>query len=178
VRQQQTTVAGDQLYWSTALGTAWMGSSIQEQFDTAAVSQAMVRLSPLDTLFSEGLVAVLLGTPGRVLDSVSREQRCTIGAPAPEWAEQPPQPGEFIYAVGVAPEYYYEMSSWDEAERKARLNLARTVRVKVGALQEMDVQDHVLQREQLSVVLINSQTVARWRDAHERVFYVLARMGR
>lgn len=178
VRQQQTIVEGGQLFWSTALGTAWMGSSIQEHFDTAAVSQVMTYLSPLDKLLSRNLVAVLMGPPGDGFDPVWRERRSVAATRAPEWTEHPPLEGGCSYAVGVAPAYYYEMSSWDEAERNARLNLARTIRVKVGALQQMAVQDQALQREQLSVVLMNTQTVARWRDAQEGIFYVLVRMPR
>jgi hypothetical protein len=178
VRQQQTTVEGGQLFWSTALGTAWMGSSIQECYDTAAVAAAIATLAPLDTLFSDNLTAVLLGPLGSVLDPVWRERRSVTATRAPDWTEQPPHEIGFAYAIGVAPAYYYEMSSWDEAERNARLNLARTISVKVGALQQMAVQDQALQREQVSVVLRNAQTVARWVDPREGIYYVLVQKPR
>jgi hypothetical protein len=129
-------------------------------------------------LYSENLVAALMGPPGNGFDPVWCERRSVTATRAPEWTEHPPQEGGCSYAVGVAPAYYYEMSSWDEAERNARLNLARTIRIKVGAIQQMAVQDQALQREQLSVVLRNAQTVARWVDPREGIYYVLVRKPR
>jgi hypothetical protein len=178
VRQRRTELTGGQLFWQTAIGTAWMGSSIQERFDATAVGSACAYLVPVDTLLSESIVAVLLGPPGSMLDPAWRQRQAVAGTPAPAWAEQPPEGGGYIYAVGLAPAYHYEMSSWDEAERNSRVNLARAVRVTMAGVQNMGIQEHALEREQLSVVLANVQALARWRDLQERVYYVLVRMPR
>lgn len=175
-RLRQTVVEGGQAFWSTEIGTAWMGSSIQEHFDTTSVAQALTSLAPLDTLFSEGLVAVLLGEPGCVLAPSLRRREAIERVSAPEWTERLPQEPGVVYAVGVAPQYHYEMSSWDEAEQRARLNLARTMNVKVKELQKVGVDTQEIKNEELSVILRDVQLVARWRDVKEKVFYVLARM--
>lgn len=174
---RQTVVEGGQAFWSTEIGTAWMGSSIQEHFDTTSAAQALTFLAPLDTLLSAGLVAVLLGEPGCVLAPPLRQRQAIERASAPAWTERPPQESRSIYAVGVAPEYYYEMSSWNEAEQRARLNLARTVNVKVKELQKVGIVAQEIENEELSVVLRDVQVVARWRDVRGKIFYVLMRMS-
>ena len=175
-RNRQTIVAGGQAFWSTEIGTAWMGSNIQEHFDTTSVTQVLTFLAPLDTLQLEGLVAVLLGEPGCILAPSMRRGQVIQKAPPPAWVENLPRKAGILYAVGVAPEYYYEPSSWDEAEQGARLNLAHAMGVKVKEVQRIGPDSQEVVNEDLSVVLRGLQVLARWRDARQRVFYVLMSM--
>lgn len=176
VRQSATQITGGQTFWSTEAGTYWMGSTFEEQFDATAVSRHAASLTPLDTLMSGNLVAVLLAQSNCRLEDSLRQVRALKSLFAPTWIEELPQDRNFYYTMGVAPGYFYEMSSWNEAEQIARLNLARSVYVDIKALQKMGAQVQEVRNEEVAVVLQNIQVVSRWRDVEKKVFYVLMRM--
>lgn len=176
IKQRQTNVFGGQAFWSTEIGTFWMGSDFQEQFDTVAVAQAVNHLQALDTLITQGFVAVLLSNLNCLLDTSLQERQSTSSLPSPSWLETLPYDETYYYAIGVAPEYFYETSSWTEAERLARRNLARVVYIDVKALQKITGQGQEIRHEEISVTLRDIQTVARWRDMENKIFYVLIRM--
>ena len=176
VRQMQTNLFGGQAFWSTEIGTIWMGSDFSEQFDSVAVANAVNHLQALDTLFTNSFVAVILSNSDCLLDMSIRERQSVCSLPFPTWLEAIPTDEEYYYAVGLAPEYFYEKSSWTEAERMARRNLARVVYIDVKALRKISGEGQEIRLEELSVTLQSIQTVARWRDIENRIFYVLVRM--
>lgn len=175
-RQKRTEISGGQAFWSTEFGMLWMGSNFTERFDSTAIDHAASMLVPRDTLVTADFVAVLLALPDCVLEDEYRKHRSRQGLPLPSWIETPPQDGNYYYAVGLAPEYYYETSSWREAETRSRRNLARTVYTKMQGLQKVGAQGQEILNEELSVVLRNSEIVSRCLDQEEKFFYVLIRM--
>lgn len=177
-KQMWIKLFGGQAFWSTELGTFWMGSDFSEQFDSSAIAIAKTQLKPLDTLFAKNMVLVLLGNSTSSANySINRKISVKNLSP-PEWTESPPKDSEYYYAVGVTPEYYYEKSSWIEAENLARRNLAKTIIIEVKAIQRLSTQFQEFRYEELQVELNNVQTVARWRDVKNRLFFVLIRMGK
>lgn len=176
-RQLQTKVTGGQAFWSTEIGTYWMGSSFREESDTSAIASARSVLKQVGTFVGKGIVAVLMGDSNCSLDR-SIQSLIPVPATAPVWTESIPQDKQYFYAVGVAPAYYYETSSWTEAERIALRNLARAVHVETKSLQKVSTSEggQEIRNEELSVTLHKVQTVARWRDLKREVFYVLVRV--
>lgn len=177
-RQMHTRLAGGQAFWSTEIGTFWLGADFVEEFDSTAAVLAEKSLQPLDTLSVGDFVAVLASPSGCQLPPVLEQKTLVAGRPAPGWTEAPPDDPGYYYVVGVAPEYFYEMSSWIEAERLARRNLARAVFIEVMAYQKLGAQGQEIRHEELSVALHNIEVMGRWRDLNNRLFYVLIRMPR
>lgn len=174
-RQLKTHVQGGQLFWATEGGTYWMGADFREQFDAAASESALALLVPVDTLVNLSMTLVLLADKECQLDP-SILRRVAIRPEAPSWTETLPEDAQYVCAVGVASEYYYEMSSWLEAERNARRNLARSVLVAVGALQKLSSREgQDIRREEIDVSLRYIDVVGRWRDRTNGIFYVLVR---
>lgn len=176
VRQNRTEIKGGQAFWNTEAGMYWMGSSFTERFDSTRIDRAASSLLPVDTLATEHFVAVLLADPGCRLENQSGNHQSPVDLPEPSWIEGPPRDRSYDYAVGLAPEYYYESSSWREAEMLARRNLARTVYTKMQVLQKIGAQGQEILNEEVSVVLRNLEVVSRWRDSEDKIFYVLIRM--
>lgn len=175
-RMHRTRIAGGQAYWSTEAGTYWMGSNFREEFDTAfTMSSSMV---VLDSHNAQDFVVSLLGDSSCVIDASARVKEPVSGRPAPGWTESPPRDEGYHYAVGVAPEYYYETSSWIEAERLARRNLARNVSLEIKSLQKVAVGGQDIRHEELDVTLRDIEVVARWRDVARKIMYVLLRTSK
>ncbi|MBF8296552.1 MAG: hypothetical protein HW389_3097 [Bacteroidetes bacterium] len=174
-RQKETHVQGGQLFWATEGGTYWMGADFREQYDAAASGSALASLVPVDTLVNSSMTLVLLTDRLCQINRAALRQ-VSLSGEAPRWTETLPQDGEYFYAVGVASEYYYEVSSWMEAERNARRNLARSVVVAVASLQKLSSREgQDIRREEISVSLSHIDVVARWRDRTNGIFYVLLR---
>ena len=171
----RTTVQGGELFWQTALGTSYMGHDFVERFDTTACDTP-VTVTGLDTFATSSIVVVLAS---RGLCGVSDEMQSVIdceGRARPTWVEKPPRYPGYIHAVGSAPVYYFETSSWVEAERRARMRLARTLGAEIRSLERSDnVGRDALVHDDLSVTLEAVQVVARWREGDEAC-HVLMRM--
>ncbi len=174
VRQSRTNIRGSQAFWATEGGTFWMGSDVIEECDTATVA-----LNPIDTMVSHGLVFVL-AAPHGCEASLSNGATVSLSEKiAPAWLEAIPRDTKSYYAVGIAPQYFYEKSSWDEAERLARRNLARTVCSTVKSLQKASTtESQDIRYEELSVTLKDYRIIERWFDCDKKLFYVLVRMMR
>lgn len=174
-RNRITRIVGGQVFWSTEAGTFWMGADFREDFDTTAMKSAPSFVSLLDTYANANIVMVLLGDTTCRIDEVERTRLPLLKA-HPEWSDTPPKDEKYCYAVGVAPQYYYETSSWIEAERIARRNLARTLTVSVRSLQKSTAREgQEIRQEQLEVTLRNIEVMARWIDTNKKIFYVLSR---
>jgi len=178
-RQEITRISGGQAFWETEAGTFAMGSDIKEQFDTAEIAHAANFLIPLDTSIADGMVVVLVGSPRCRLDEFFRERVNITSASAPSWIESLPKDSLFYYAVGLSSEYYYESSSWKEAEQAARRNLARSICTEIKALHKRAGQENQeIRDDNSSVALKDFQVVSRWRDVKRKIFSVLIRMNR
>ena len=141
---------------ATPYGDAWIEGRFEEIVDTTRKFNFYV----LDTAITENMVLVLVGT---VKDIPS------LFSPPDNWWKEAPQ-GE--YAVGVAPAYYYEMSSWLEAEKTARKNLAQFIHCEIQTLTKgrEEVFEEV-KREKTAVSIRSYQVLARRREG--TLFYVL-----
>ncbi|MFQ5604999.1 MAG: LPP20 family lipoprotein [bacterium] len=175
-KHRATAVNGGQAFWSTEIGMFWMGSNYTEEFDSTAIASAENILTPLDTLVMEQFVAVLLGSADCELPDQLHRRVALQGLSPPSWIENLPESKKYFYARGLAPAYYYETSSWREAEKWAVRNLAREVFTSLQTVQKLGYEGQEILHEHLSVQLKNLQVAARWRDLNEKFFYVLIRM--
>lgn len=173
--QVRVHVRGGQAFWSTEAGTYWMGADFTEVPDTLASRPAHSALAPVDTFVTDAMTLVLLvGADCRLSTDNGRLRRVT--ATAPLWVESSPKDETHSYAVGLATEYFYEASSWLEAERNARRNLARSISMKVKAMQKLTAREgQEVKHEEMSVTLEHIEVVSRWRDVEKKIFYVLMR---
>ena len=174
-KQRRSVLRGGEAFWQTAIGSAYLGSDIEEVYDTTACDTPLV-VTGLDTFTCGNLVGVLVG--GRACglgDDLLGPVDCSK-EDKPHWIENPPRQAGYVCAVGAAPVYFYEVSSWLEAEKRARMGLARSLGTRIRSLERGDdtVRDALI-HDSLSVVLRGVQVVGRWREGTE-VCYVLARM--
>jgi hypothetical protein len=122
------------------------------------------------------MTVVLLGNSDFPIDENLKLRSQFQNTIPPKWTESPPNDENYFYAVGISPEYYYEISSWKEAEKLARRNLARSVYIEIKSLQKGARQFQEITNENLEMDLHNIQVVSRWRDIEEKLFYVLIKM--
>ncbi len=176
VRQQNCTIVGGQAFWNTEGGTFWMGSNFRETFDTSAILTVGKRLIKITQFISPSLVIVLLSDGDSSIDEHWNSRVSLRTARPPNWIQLLPQDSVYFYALGVAPTYYYEGSSWMEAEQMARRNLARNMSLKIQELQKMDASGQEIRNEECSVMLQQVDIIGRWRDNERGVYYVLARI--
>ncbi len=175
-RNEYTLFEGGQAFWSTEIGNIWMGSSFTETFDSTLITEAAEFLQPLDSLQSERLVAYLFAPSGCELNPALKKRISLKGLPLPGWISKVPESGDYYYATGIAPEYYYEPSSWIEAEQIARKNIAGTVYIKLMSMQKQDWESQDIQNQEVSAVLERMEVAARWKDLQNHFYYVLVRM--
>ncbi|MCH8557907.1 MAG: hypothetical protein LAT84_08800 [Balneolia bacterium] len=110
-------------------------------------------------------------------DAITLHNNRVHPGPQPNWVRNPPVSGDYAYAVGYSPVYYYEHESWKRAEISALKNLAqdyeirhqRLVRSLNGASEAITLQESELRVGEI-------QVLERWRD--ERNSYVLIRANR
>lgn len=175
-RQRCTEVGGGQTFWNTEMGMFWMESNFVEKFDSTVIASAASVLTPKDTLVTDEFICVLLGGSGCIVDPWYRDEQSPKDLPSPAWIEEIPEDSNYCYGIGVAPQYFYETSSWAEAEKLARRNLARAVYTQLQAIQKLGYQGQEILHERTAVVLKNVEIVSRWRDLEQEIFYVLVRM--
>lgn len=117
------------------------------------------------------MVIVLVSTKGIDVDS-----RPTALKSEPAWVKKLPSSPNYDYARGAFPKYLYESTSWLEAERAARIQLAWGQKTKLQQLQRKGENNlHQVTVESTGVVLREAQIIARWVDLEKGVYWVLAR---
>lgn len=176
LKQNQVYFHGGQAFWTTENGTYWMGNNFTEDIDTSVIYAAVSSLKIIDTLITPDFVAVLAGDKSCMDQNLAATENITI-LKAPAWITNIPEDKKYHYAVGLAPGYYYERSSWEEAERVARRNLASNVSSRIKALEKKTNREYQeIKNEDIAVTLKNCQIIGRWIDTKKSVFYVLMRM--
>jgi len=105
-------------------------------------------------------------------DAVDGRLRGSSGG-YPSWVARPPEDADgYTYVVGMSNRNEYEVSSWREAERHARIR---------GALNAVADVDHLYREggvalvEAKDVVVRGFEVVKRWRDPRDGGCFVLAR---
>ena len=173
---QGSTFTGSEGFWTAEFGTMVFGSSVTEEYDTAAVEVALRTLKPLHQFRSPKFTLVLAGNPACPLSDPDRATINIRNVPRPSWVERPPQSPTHLYAVGMSAEYFYETSSWLMAEKTARRELARSVSSALRGLQRMSKVGQEVRDETITCRLREVQVIERWKDPVKRIHYVLVRM--
>lgn len=93
----------------------------------------------------------------------------------PQWVEHIPESSAYWYAVGIAPKYYYETSSWFQAEQEARKYLAFSKGISIRDLTKVSRSGESKQVLEVEVEVKNIEVIARWRSRENDLFYCLLR---
>ena len=167
-------VKGGQGFWSTEGGNYWMGDDYEELYDTGAVSK--ISLAIIDTFFKDRVTMLLLANENQIPPAGIKNRERLSENTIPEWTNKIPETSGFIYSVGLSPKYYYEKSSWQEAEKSARINLAKQKRIKIMSLQK-STRDYAeeIKNTEIDITLSNIDILERWIDLKKGIFYVLMR---
>jgi len=173
-KNRSIKIKGGQGFLTTEAGSIWMGSDIKESYDTSGYKNPLVII---DTAVCNNLLIALLAEKFYQIDDILKEYRCVDEIQKPGWVEQPPENSNFLYSIGRSKKYYYEQSSWDEAEKNARLNLARRLNINVKSLQKFSsYYSENIESEELKITLKEIEIIQRWRDPEQHFFYVLIRI--
>ncbi len=175
-RQQALRISGGQAFWNTEIGMFWMGSNFVESFDSSRAGNAENILVAQDTVFRDSFIFTLLTGAGCELSDHALATRRVQALAPPAWVGGTPKDSAFHYAVGLAPQYFYELSSWREAEKYACRNLARTILTSVKSVGKIGYQGQEIINEEVPVLLRDWEVAARWMNPDEKIFYVLVRM--
>ncbi len=170
-------ISGGQTFWATEAGISSMGAKYELSYDTLLTEKYLSSLRVLQSFIDKQKTLVLVG------DSI-----CTAGADIadlislssieqPRWVEELPVEQGYQFGVGFSEEFFYEISSWQVAEKNSYMALARSIQVKMQSLQKQDAaESQDIRNEEVNVNLQNVEIVARWKDMKKKIFYVLARM--
>ncbi len=183
VRSSEVMVEGTKEYGATDAGVLAISTTVREVIDTASIEKLAKALRLLD-LRAIGDMTVALAGPGDCSfpDSLKKSKRPSRRAPA--WLTTLPQDSLYYYALGMSEPAYYEFSAWLEAERHARLELAKSVRATVRGIDRLesgasgDQGYSAVQDEKISVTLHDVRVLRRWKDVKAQVYAVLIRMPR
>ncbi len=175
-RQHYTKFQGGEAYWETEAGVYWMGDNFTEEIDSSFLKNILSQGKKVAKYSTRTMTFVLVSSGGITIpDSLRSVVKCSRKAPA--WVESIPQSNAYVYGLGVAPQYFYESSSWESAEKKARFNLARNKRVTLETMQKVGNRSgQEIRNEIVSEALHDIEVVYRWRDAGRGLYYVLMRM--
>jgi len=171
-----TEFHGGQAYWETEAGVYWMGDNFTENIDSAFLKNALSHAKKIAEYSNKAMTFVLISeNDSTISDSMRATMKCSMKAP--NWVESIPQSADYIYAEGVAPQYFYESSSWEAAEKRARFNLARNIKVTLETMQKVnDRSGQEIRNEEVSESLHDIEVVYRWRDVGRGLYYVLMRV--
>lgn len=153
-----------------------MGDNFTEKIDSMFLNNVFTNAKKVATYSTKNMTFVL-AAEGDVAIPDSMRSIVKCGRREPGWVEAIPQGGGYVYAEGVAPQYFYESSSWEAAEKRARFNLARNIKVTLETMQKVNDQSgQEIRSEEVSEDLRDIEVVYRWRDAAYGLYYVLIRM--
>lgn len=176
VKFQACAFTGSEAFWTAEFGTMVMGSTVTEDYDTAAVERSVSFLKPLHQHKTQKMSLVLVGESGMAIPPGACDQVNIRTVPRPSWIERPPASPTHLYAVGMAAEYFYESSSWLMAEYTARRELARSLSTVLKAVQRTSTVGHEVRDETVTCNLTEVRVMERWKDPMKRIHYVLVRM--
>ena len=167
---------GGEAYWETEAGVYWMGNNFTEKIDSTFLDDALSHAKKVAEYSNKSMTFVLVSLNDlEISDSGLATMKCP--RKEPNWVETIPQSGDYTYAEGVAPQYFYESSSWEIAEKRARFNLARNIKVSLETMQKVgDQSGQEIRNEEVSETLHDIEVVYRWRDLGRGLYYVLMRV--
>lgn len=152
-----------------------MGQDIQFVVDTTAFKGASETNIILDKYYDShgNMLVVLIGPETDSADLANLTKVHDYG----DWIHEVPKDDEYLYAVGLAPVYYYQASSWKEAKINALIEMAHQISAEIKSLQKYEGNNvYKTIVEEGDVVLKKWQVIARKFDSSNNTFNVLIRM--
>ena len=183
LHSNEVTIEGTKEYGATTDGMTAVSTSVCETIDSSRFEGLSKTLKLFD-LKSIGGMTIALAGEGSCAVPDSLKTPILVSASTPSWLAILPQDARYYYAVGMSEPAYYESSAWLEAEKHARLELAKSVRSTVRGLDRLETGSSgaeaysSVQDEKISVTLHEAQVVRRWRDLQARLYVILIRMPR
>lgn len=124
----------------------------------------------LDTVQTEDMILVLAASQPPQASVPSH--LTTSSRTPPGWVTELPKSTSCMYALGVAPGYYYPEHSWLEAERQARQELAYSFQTRQRQLmRSTPTSEYGVTASATAVQLQDIQIVARWQS--KTIYFVL-----
>lgn len=159
----RTHVKGERAFLKEDLQIAYMGGTFGVTPDTLSVSEPVV----LDSAVLKNMV-LILGASQQIKDW----RKCLFNFDT--WWELFPETANFICDKGIAPIYFYEHHSWEEAEQNARIALAMQISTEIRGFRKFfyDLTSGVTV-ESTGVYLQRAQIVGRYLDREKETVYVL-----
>ncbi len=172
-RQHESVVQLGQAFWTTEIGNAWMGGDFKISTDSLSCLNVESDTNAAAVAYrSDFAIALCAGSECTAPDSLKEVVR--MPDDEPDWVLAVPQSRSRFYSVGVAPRYFYEMSSWEAAERMALIGLAKAGGDSLAAIEKSSPgSGQEVLNEHVSVTIRDYEVVARWCDETNGVFYVL-----
>jgi hypothetical protein len=168
-------VQAETSYWGTEAGKYCIWRKYEETpYDNINDNQDYQRYTK-KVFANENLVFVLLVDSAYEALEASVRSIDVKKVSSPKWVEHLPESATYWYAVGIAPKYYYETSSWFQAEQEARKYLAFSKGVSIKDVTKVSGSGESKQDLEVNVELKNIEVVARWRDIKNDLFYCLLR---
>jgi hypothetical protein len=168
-------VQAETAFWGTEAGKYCLWKDYEETPCNKTIENGNYQNKTKKVFTNENLVFVLLVDTMCNLPEASVQTIDVKTTRAPQWVEHIPESSTYWYAVGIAPKYYYETSSWSQAEQEARKNLAFSKGVSIKDVTKVSGSGESKQILDVNVELKNIEVVARWRSIKSDLFYCLLR---
>lgn len=171
-------VEAETSYWGTEAGKYCLWKSYEETPCIKTIERQNFQKEERKVFTNESLVFVLsLDSTCEILESSFQSIEISKIS-SPSWVEHVPELPTYWYAVGIAPKYYYETSSWWQSEREARKYLAFSKGLSIRDMTKVSGSGESQQVLNVNVELRYIEVVARWRDLKNELFYCLLRCPR
>lgn len=174
VKGNSIRIIGSENFWSFDFGTMSTGAFYQEEYDTVKAQTIPSDIEVLDRFMLEDKSSIFL-LALKADNQQDFNKLLTLSQKEPDWVTTTPENQQFRYAIGISPAYYYEKSSWQEAEKNALLNIAKNnFKIKTFFKKDQNSADEQKEIDYESTIA-NFKICKRWYDETNNVFYVLAR---
>jgi hypothetical protein len=183
LRSEEITIEGTKVYGATTDGIAALSTTVVEMVDSSRL-ETLTKLLKLRSLQEVGGMTLALVSPDECALPPPLVQLMRMPKEAPAWVSLLPQDARKVYALGMSEPSYYEFSAWLEAERHARLELAKSVRSTERGVAELETESSgeeaysSLNDEKIEVTLRGIRVIGRWRDSRTNLYAVLVSMPR
>lgn len=163
----------ENMYWKTE-GESYVIFSKNNQYYDSLKSVDNIKIAGI--YFFKNLCIVIITDKECTIDSKMMELIDARQMKKPIWIESLPSSRDYIYAKGESKKYFYLKSSWIEAEKNARINLAKSIKLKIQSLQKKNTLEYQdIKTEDTDVILKNIEVVQRWYDPEGQLIHVLVR---
>ena len=167
-------VRSEQGFAAAPGGLRSMGGVFSEEVDWAKVKTIREQCRVVDSAQVHGMTLALVCYGA---ESAFELERTRMPERPPKWVRKLPKKKGYVFAVGTSHLYYNEATSWREAERAARLELARYVLSQIRDLSKKagGTLEQVIATK-TEATLRGVRIAGRWLDRKTKACYVLCRM--